>query len=56
MESLLQGLSSVDIPFESFLSTCDNVLDKEAPQKKICERKSFAFLEQDIVQSSYVEN
>ena len=33
-ESLLQGISSINIPFESFLSTCNNVLDKEAPRKK----------------------
>ena len=33
-ESLLQGLSSINIPFESFLPTRSNVLDKEAPRKK----------------------
>ena len=33
-KSLVQGLSSIDIPFESFWSTYNNVLDRAAPRKK----------------------
>ena len=36
--SLLQGLSSNNISFESFLSTCNNIFDKEASRKKMRER------------------
>ena len=32
-ESLLQGLFSTDISFESLVSNCNNVLDKEGPRK-----------------------
>lgn len=55
-ESLLQGYSSNDIPFESFLTICNDILDKEAPREKVCQRKTFAFMNKTIVESNYVEN